>query len=344
MVTFDQGRRKQAAESEVGVARQVMRSFAGRLIGAALAGIVASDAPAQSAADRYPERPIKIIVPFAPGGSTDILARVLGQKMTENWGQQVIVETRPGAATVIGTTAAAQAAPDGYTLIIVVSNHATNPALHDKMAYDAIKSFEMISLLGKAPMVPYVNPAFPPQNLKELIAYGKTNQVPFGSAGLASMTHLLAETFKADHDVKLMQHVVYRGGTPALNDVLAGTIPMTFGTVTQALPQWQSKLVRALGVSAPERHRSLQGVPTFREQGIDLVVTEWYGLLAPAGTPRPIVDKLNAEMRRILALDLGERVAAIDVEASTPEQLGDHIQSEINRWSPVIKRLGLKLN
>jgi tripartite-type tricarboxylate transporter receptor subunit TctC len=325
------------------VARQVVRSFAGGLIGAAIAAMAASGALAQSAADKYPERPIKIIVPFAPGGSTDILARVIGQKMTENWSQQVVVETRPGAATVIGTTAAAQAAPDGYTLIIVVSNYATNPALHDKLPYDTLKDFEMVSLLGKAPLVFYVNPSFPPKNLKELIEYGKKNPVPFGSAGLASMTHLMAETFKADHGVSMMQHVVYRGGSPALTDVLAGTIPMTAATVTQALPQWQAGQVRALGVTATERHRALPGVPTFREQGIDLVVTEWYGLLAPAGTPKPIVAKLNAEMRRILALPLGERVAAIDVEPSTPEQLGAFVKSEIDRWSPVIKKLGLKI-
>jgi tripartite-type tricarboxylate transporter receptor subunit TctC len=322
----------------------VVRSLAGWLLGAALTGLPAGGALAQSAADKYPERPIKIIVPFAPGGSTDIFARVIGQKMTENWGQQVVVETRPGAATVIGTGAAAKAEPDGYTLIIVVSNHTTNPALHDKMPYDALKDFEMVSLLGKAPLVFYVNPSFPPKNLKELIEYGKTKPVPFGSAGLASMTHLMAETFKADNGVSLMQHVVYRGGTPALTDVLAGTIPMTAATVTQALPQWQAGQVRALGVTATQRHRALPGVPTFREQGIDLVVTEWYGLLAPAGTPKPIVAKLNAEMRRILALPLGERVAAIDVEPSTPEQLRDFIKSEIDRWSPVIKKLGLKIN
>jgi tripartite-type tricarboxylate transporter receptor subunit TctC len=326
------------------VVRQVVRSFRGWLIGAALAGLAVGSALAQSASDKYPERPIKIIVPFAPGGSTDILARVIGQKMTENWGQQVVVETRPGAATVIGTGAAAKADPDGYTLIIVVSNHTTNPALHDKMPYDALKDFEMISLLGRAPLVFYVNPSFPPKNLNELIEYGKTKPVPFGSAGIASMTHLMAETFKADHGVSLMQHVVYRGGTPALTDVLAGTIPMTAATVTQALPQWQAGQVRALGVTATQPHRALPGVPTFREQGIDLVVTEWYGLLAPAGTPKPIVAKLNAEMRRILALPLGERVAAIDVEPSTPEQLGAFIKSEIERWSPVIKKLGLKIN
>ena len=187
-----------------------------------------------------------------------------------------------------------------------------------------------------------MNPAFPPQNLKELIAHGKTKPVNFGSAGIASMTHLAAETLKAEHGIAMMAHVVYRGGSPALNDVLSGQIPMTFATVTQALPQYQAGLLRALGVTTSERHRSLPEVPTFREQGIDLLVTEWYGLLAPAGTPRPIVAKLNTEIRRILALPLGERVAAIDLAASTPEELGQFIRGEIDRWGPVIKKLGLK--
>jgi tripartite-type tricarboxylate transporter receptor subunit TctC len=305
------------------------------------AALTASPVTAQPA-DKYPDRPIKIIVPFAPGGSTDILARVVAQKMLDNWGQQVIVETRPGAATVIGTAAAAQAPPDGYTLLMTVSTLATNPALHDTLPYDALKDFEPVSLLGRAPIVPYVHPKFPPKSIKELIAFGKTNPVPFGSAGVASMTHLAAETLKDQHGISLMQHVVYRGGSPALNDVLAGTIPMTMATVTQALPQYQAGLLGALGVTATERHRSLPDVPTFREQGFDLVVTEWYGLFAPTGTPKPIVAKLNAEMRRILALPLGERVAAIDLTPSTPEELGAHLRSEINRWGPVIKKLGLK--
>ena len=307
----------------------------------AAATLAATPSSAQSAADKYPERPIKIIVPFAPGGSTDILARVIGQKMLENWGQQVIVETRPGAATVIGTSAAAQAAADGYTVLITVSNLATNPALQPSLPYDAINDFEPVSLLCHAPLVPYVHPKFPPKTIKELIAFGKTNPVPFGSAGVASMTHLAAETLKDQHGIGLMQHVVYKGGTPALNDVLAGQIPMTFGTVTQALPQYQAKLVRALGVSAEKRHHAIPDVPTFREQGFDIVVTEWYGLLAPAGTPKPIVAKLNAEMRRILALPLGERVAAIDLAPSTPDELRSFVQREIERWGPVIKKLGL---
>jgi tripartite-type tricarboxylate transporter receptor subunit TctC len=321
-----------------------VRAIFAIVIAASAAGLAANGAGAQSAADKYPEKPIKIIVPFAPGGSTDILARVIGQKMTENWGQQVIVETRPGASAMIGTGAAAKAEPDGYTLIIVVSTHTTNPALNDTMPYDAIKDFEPVCLLGRAPIVPYVHPSFPPKDVKELVAYGKTKPVNFGSAGIASMTHLTAETLKAQYGIEMMTHVVYRGGTPALNDVVAGQIPMTFATVTQALPQYQAGMVRALAVTATERHRAIPNVPTFREQGVDLLVTEWYGLLAPAGTPKPIVAKLNAEMRRILALPLGERVAAIDLVGSSPEELGAFIRSEIDRWTPVIKRLGLKGN
>ena len=317
-----------------------LRAAALAIVAAVLA---ANGAVAQPAADRYPEKPIKIIVPFAPGGSTDILARVLGQKMTENWGQPVIIETRPGAATMIGTQAAAKAEPDGYTLIIVVSNHTTNPALNATMPYDAVKDFEPISLLGRAPMVPYVNPSFAPTNLKELVALAKAKPgtINFGSAGPASMTHLTAEQFKILAGIA-MTHVNYRGGTPALNDVLSGQIPMTWATVTQALPQYQAGLVRALGVTGTQRHGSIPNVPTFREQGFDLVALEWYGLLAPAGTPKPIVDKLNAEMRRILALPLGERLAAIELIASPPEELGGFIRSEIDRWTPVIKKLGLK--
>src|SRR6266545_1298805 len=256
------------------------RTVHAAVLGTVAAVLVGNCVFAQSVADKYPEKPIKIIVPFAPGGSTDILARVIGQKMTENWGQSVVVETRPGAATVIGTQAAAKADPDGYTLIIVVSNHTTNPALNASMPYDALKDFEPVSLLGRAPIVPYVHPAFPPKDVKELVALAKAKPgtINFGSAGLASMTHLTAEQFKIQAAIE-MTHLVYRGGSPALNDVLAGQIPMTWATVTQALPQYQAGLVRALGVTAEAHHAALPNVLTFREQGFDLLAMEWYGLL-----------------------------------------------------------------
>jgi len=312
---------------------------------AALAAAVCSGAAgAQDAAAGYPDKPIRIIVPFAPGGSVDVLARVVGQKLTEAWGQPVVVESRPGASTIIGTTAAAQARPDGYTLIIVVSNHTTNPALHAKLPYDTLKAFEPVSLLARTPVVAYANPKFEPRDLKDLVSYAKAHpaDVKFGSAGIGSMTHLAAELLKERAGVA-MTHVVYKGGTPALNDVLAGHIPITFATVGQALPQYRAKQLRALGVSSAARYPSIPEVPTFREQGIDLVATEWYGLLAPAGTPRPIVDKLNAELRRIMAQpNLGDRLTAIELTSSSPAELDALIRSEMDLWGPVIRKLGLK--
>jgi len=305
---------------------------------------LSANAAAQTAADKYPDKPIRIIVPFAAGGSTDIIARVIGQKMTEHWGQSVVVESRPGAATIIGTQAAAKADPDGYTLIIVVSNHATNPSLQDKMPYDGLADFEFVSMLTRIPIVPYTNPKFEPGNIKELIAAAKAKpgSISFGSAGPGSMTHLVAEMLKLTSGIE-MTHVVYRGGTPAMNDVLAGQIPMTFATVVQALPQYQGGLMRALGVTAEQRYPALPNVPTFREQGVDLVASEWYALLAPAKTPRPIVDKLNAELRRIFAIpNLSDRLSSIELAASTPEEARDFIKSETVRWAPVIKKLGLK--
>jgi tripartite-type tricarboxylate transporter receptor subunit TctC len=273
-----------------------------------------------------------------------VIARIVAQKLSESWGQQVYVEDVPGAGGNTGTAMAAKAEPDGYTLIIVVSNHATNPAMHATMPYDTLKDFEPISLLARAPIVPYASPAFAPTDVKELVAVAreKPGTLNFGSAGPGSMTHLVAEMFKIQAGID-MNHVVYRGGMPALNDVLAGQIPMTFATVTQALPQYQSGLVRALGVTAAGRYASIPDVPTFREQGFDLVASEWYALLAPGGTPKPVVAKLNAEMRRIMALpNLGEPLAAIELLSSSPEELSDFIRGEIDRWSPVIKRLGLK--
>jgi tripartite-type tricarboxylate transporter receptor subunit TctC len=199
-------------------------------------------------------------------------------------------------------------------------------------------------MLTRIPIVPYTNPKFEPTNLKELIATAKAKpgSISFGSAGPGSMTHLVAEMLKLQAGIE-MTHVVYRGGTPAMNDVLAGQIPMTFGTVVQALPQYQAGLMRALGVTSEQRYPAIPNVPTFKEQGIDLVASEWYALLAPAGTPRPIVDKLNKELRRIFAIpNLSDRLSSIELAASTPEEARGFIKSEIARWAPVIKKLGLK--
>jgi tripartite-type tricarboxylate transporter receptor subunit TctC len=319
-----------------------LRLLAGA-VAIAAACLAAVPALAESA-DKYPERQIRIIVPYPPGGSVDVLGRLLAQRMQENWGQSVIVENRAGAGTMIGTAVAAKADPDGYTLLIAVSGHTTNPALHATMQYDGIKDFQPIALLARTPVVLYAHPSLPAKDARELVALGKSKAqtLDFGSAGVGSMTHLTGELMKAQTGLDML-HIVYRGGTPAMNDLLAGHLPLQFATVAQALQQYKAGQLRALGISSAERYASVPEIPTFKEQGIDVVTTEWYGLLAPAGTPRPIVDKLNAEMKRITALPgMGDRLAAIELTHSTPEELGDFIKAETARWAPVIKQLGLK--
>jgi tripartite-type tricarboxylate transporter receptor subunit TctC len=321
----------------------------GRAVAAAILAVAAlwlGGAPcvAQAPADGYPTKPIRIIVPFAPGGSVDVVARLIGQDFTEAWGQPVVVETRPGGGTMIGTQAAARAEPDGYTLLVAVSNHATNPALHQKMPYDALEDFEFVSMLARAPVVIYANPKFAPADLKQLVAEAKQKPgaLSFGSAGPGSMTHLVAELLKIQGGIE-MTHVVYRGGTPAMNDAIAGQIPMTFATVLQGLAQYQGGLLRALAVTSEQRYPWIKEVPTFREQGVDLVASEWYVLLAPAKTPKPVLDKINAEVRRMMAQpNIGERLPAIEQISSTREEARDYVRGELARWGPVIRKLGLK--
>jgi tripartite-type tricarboxylate transporter receptor subunit TctC len=323
-----------------------MRKFSSltRCAALALACVLGASAQAQSPADKYPDRQIRIIVPYPPGGSVDVLGRLIAQRMQENWGQAVIVENRPGAGTMIGTAAAAKSDPDGYTLIVVVSGHTINPALYSSMQYDGIKDFAPIALLARTPVVLYAHPSLPAKDAKELVALGKakTHALNFGSAGTGSMTHLTGELLKTQAGIEML-HIVYRGGTPAMNDLLAGHLPLQFATVAQALPQYKAGQLRALGISSAERYASVPEIPTFKEQGIDVVTTEWYGLLAPAGTPRPIVDKLNAEMKRITSLPgMGDRLSAIELTHSTPEELGAFIKAETERWGVAIKQLGLK--
>jgi tripartite-type tricarboxylate transporter receptor subunit TctC len=323
-----------------------MRKLSGPARAAALAAacLLGASAQAQSVADKYPDKAIRIIVPYPPGGSVDVLGRVIAQRMQENWGQTVIVENRPGAGTMIGTAAAAKADPDGYTLVIVVSAHTTNPAFHTAMQYDSIKDFAPIALLARTPVVLYSHPSLPATNVRELTALSraKTHTLNFGSAGTGSMTHLTGELLKIKAGIDML-HIVYRGGTPALSDLLAGHLPLQFATVAQALPQYKAGQLRAIGISSETRYASVPEIPTFKEQGIDLVTTEWYGLLAPAGTPRPIIDKLNGEMKRIMALpNMGDRLTAIELTTSSPEELGAFIRAETDRWAPLIKQLGLK--
>jgi tripartite-type tricarboxylate transporter receptor subunit TctC len=310
--------------------------------GAAL--LMASPASPQSAGDAFPERPMRIIVPFPAGGSVDTVGRVVAHGLNQKWGQPVIVENRPGASTMIGSAAVAKASPDGYTLLIVVSNHTTNAALYSKMPYDAQTDFAPITLVARTPVVLFAYPGLPANSLKELVdlARKKPGELNFGSAGLGSMTHLTAELFKMRAGIDIA-HVPYRGGTPAMNDLIAGHLPLQFATVAQGLSQYQAGQIKALAVSSSVRYPSMPDVPTFAEQGFDVVTTEWYGLLAPAGTPEPVITKLNAAVIESLTTpELLRRLSIIDVVGSTPQALDSFIRAESGRWQPLIRQLGLK--
>jgi tripartite-type tricarboxylate transporter receptor subunit TctC len=306
----------------------------------------ASQVAAQSAADKYPDKSIKLVIPFPPGGSTDALGRAIAQKMQEKWGQSVVVENRPGASTLIGSAAVAKAAPDGYTLIVAVSSHTTNPAMHSSMPFDTLKDFKPISMLARAPVLVVANPNFPANNMKELIELGKAGKIKldYGSAGVGTMTHLTAELIKKQTGLELT-HILYKGGSPAMMDVMSGHLALTFATLGQVQPQIKSGKLKALGISSDTRYVSVSDILTFKEQGLDVVTIEWFGLLAPAATPPGIIAKLNAAVKDIMANpELGDRLASIELVSSTPEFLEQFIQTEVNRWSPVIKELNIKTN
>ena len=283
-------------------------------------------------------------MPFAPGGSVDTLGRLLAQRMNEAWGQPVLVENRPGAANMIGTQSVATAPPDGYTLLIAVSTHATNPALQAKIPYDSIKDFEPIALVARTPVILFTHPSFPATDMKSLIELGKTKPqtLNFGSGGIGTMTHLIGEQLKVMTKLD-MQHIVYRGGTPAMTDLIAGHLPLSFATVAQALQVYKGGQIKAIGISSDTRYASVPEIPTFKEQGFDVVANEWYGVLAPAGTPKPIIEKLNKELKRIMAMPgMGDRLAAIELMTTSPEELTSYIKTETDRWGALIRQLNLK--
>ena len=316
------------------------------LLALCMMAVLVHPAMAQSAADKYPDKPIKIVIPVPPGGSTDTLGRAIAQKLQEKWGQPVLVENRPGASTLIGSAMVAKAPADGYTLIVAVSSHTTNPAMQASMPFDTLKDFTAVSMLARAPVLAVANPNYPASNIKELIAMGKAGKIKldYGSAGAGTMTHLTAELIKKQTGLDLT-HILYKGGTPAMMDVMSGHLAMTFATLGQVQPQLKSGKLKALGISSDTRYASVPDIPTFKEQGIDVVTTEWFGLLAPAGTPPAIIAKLNGEVKQIMSNpELGDRLASIELASSTAEFLNDFIKAEVTRWSPVIKELKIKMN
>jgi tripartite-type tricarboxylate transporter receptor subunit TctC len=310
------------------------------------AALIAAVSPAL--AQQYPSRPVRFVVPFAPGGSTDTLARTIGLKLADALGQQIVVDNRPGANGDIGMMIVAKAPPDGYTILLgYIANLAIAPSLYAKMPYDPVKDYAPVTQIATSPNVLTAHPSVQAKSLKELIglAKAKPGAVNFASTGVASVGHLTGELLNNLAGMK-MTHVPYKGGGQAIIDLLGGHVQVMFSGFSAAMPHIKSGKVRALAVTGIKRSPALAEVSTIAEQGFPGVeATAWYGVLAPAGTPKPVVTRLHGETVRILKLpDVSQRLNGLGFEivGSTPEQFGAYIRSEIKKWEKVVKASGAK--
>lgn len=295
----------------------------------------------------YPERPIRVIVPVAPGGGNDIVARMLGQKLTEAWGQQVVVDNRPGAATAIGAEITAKSNPDGYTLMFFSVSFAINASVNPKLPFDSITDFAPITLVARVPQILLVHPAVPTRSVAEFVALAKAKpgQINYASAGTGSSTHLAMELFTDMTGISLT-HVPYKGTSPGMTDLLAGHVQAMWDAIPPSLPHIKSGRVRALAVVNSRRFPSLPDVPTMAEAGLpNYTFASWFGMVAPARTPSAIIDKLNREIVRIVQLpDFRERLIGLGVESAgtTSQEFGQHLKKEIAQWSAVVRKLKLR--
>jgi len=299
-------------------------------------------------AQQFPSRPVRFVVPFAPGGSTDTLARTIGMKLADALGQQVVVDNRPGGNGDIGMLIVARAPADGYTLLLgYIANLAIAPSLYTKMTYDPAKDYAPITQVATSPNVMTAHPSVQAKGLKELVALAKAKpgQVNFASTGVASVGHLTGELLNSLAGMK-MTHVPYKGGGQAIIGLLSGEIQVMFSGFSAAMPHIKSGKIRTLAVTGARRSPALAEVPTIAEQGFPGVeATAWYGVLAPAGTPKPVVTRLHGEIVRILKQpDVIERLGALGFEivGGTPDELGAYIKSEIKKWEKVVKASGAK--
>ena len=319
-----------------------MKVHWGRLIAATCCGAGAGG----HAAD-YPVRAIRYIVPQGAGGSSDTLARLVTQKLAESLGQQVVTDNRPGATGNIGTEIAARANPDGYTLLQVATSHATNPALAVKMPFDPIRDFAPVTLLSQSPNLWIVHPSLPAKNMRELIALAKTRpgEINYSSSGTGSSQHLAGELLKSLAHIDIV-HIPYKGSPPALIDLLGGRVVLMCSTIAPAMPLVKSDKLRALAVTSLKRSAAAPEIPTVAESGLPgYEATAWQGVLAPAGTPRDIIVKLNTEIVRVINLpEVRKQLADQGYEpaGTSPEQFAEYIKTEIAKWTRVIKYAGLK--
>jgi tripartite-type tricarboxylate transporter receptor subunit TctC len=325
-----------------------MRHIVRNVCRVALLSFVLGGTATAALAQAYPNKPIKLIVPFAPGGFTDVVARILGQKLSVSLGQPFVIENKAGAGSTIGTDFVAKAAPDGYTLVMVSTTHVISPAIYPKLPYDPIKSFTPVGKLVDSAYVLLVNPKVPANNVAEFIALAKASpdKIHYASSGNGSAQHLMGGMFGAMTGVK-MKHVPYKGSGGAANDLVAGVVESSFAGVPNAMAQVPAGRLKALAVTTSKRIPQLPDVPTMQEAGVPgYNASIWLGLLAPAGTPRDVVMKLNAEIAKVLnAADTKKELFAAGVEAdiSSPEALNTLMVQELDRWGKVIKDAGITM-
>ena len=306
--------------------------------------LLLSDAIAQS----YPNRPIRLISPFAPGGGNDMISRTIAQALGKNLGQSVVVDNRPGANTIIGMELVAKAAPDGYTLIMTGSTVAINAALNPRLPYDSLRDFAPVSQVATTPLLVAVHPSVPAASVKELIALAKAKpgQLNFPSAGVGNISHLAGELFNVTAGVNLV-HVPYKGTAPATADLLAGRVSVVFNSAFATLPYVKSGRLRALAVTGRARSSLLPAVPTVIESGLrGYEAGTWYGVLAPAATPSTVIERLHAEIVKALSMDdVRHRLIEefLDPVGNTPQEFSAMIKNEISKWLRVVKSAGIAL-
>ncbi len=324
--------------------RQNVRQFFRLALLSCLLGGAATTALAQS----YPNKPIKLIVPFAPGGFTDVVARILGQKLSISLGQPFVIENKAGAGSTIGTDFVAKANPDGYTLVMISTTHVISPAIYPKLPYDPIKSFTPVGKLVDSAYVLLVNPKLPANNVAEFIALAKASpeKIHYASSGNGSSQHLMGGMFASMTGVKL-KHVPYKGSGGAANDLVAGVVESSFAGVPNAMAQVPAGRLKALAVTTSKRIPQLPDVPTMQEAGVPgYSASVWLALLAPAGTPKDIVAKLNAEIAKVMnSPDTKKEMfaAGVDTDLSTPEALNVLMVQEMERWGKVVKEAGITM-
>jgi tripartite-type tricarboxylate transporter receptor subunit TctC len=300
-------------------------------------------------AQNYPARPIRLIIPFSPGGATDVPGRILAQKLSAVLGQQVVVDNRPGAGSTIGTDMAAKSPADGYTLLLTATPFVISAGLYKKLPYDPLKDFAPVMQIGSAPNVLVVHPSLPAKSVKELIALAaaRPDKIDFASSGNGSAQHLFGVLFMSLAKIK-MTHIPYKGSAPATTDLISGQVSVGFPGIAIALPHCRSGRLRALAVTSAQRSAQMPEVPSIAEAGVPgYAATLWLGVAAPAGTPKAIIDSLHAEIARVLqSSDLkgGFQAVGTDVVASTPEAFGALIQSEYVKWVKMVRESGAQVN